>query len=255
MNAIVVTHISKSFRRYHPHRPWTVQEILAQGFKRMRPVERFWALRDVSLSVTGGRMVGILGANGSGKSTLLRLIGGVGRPDAGRVDVHGRVGTLLDLGSGFHPDLTGRENVLVSGVLRGLTRRELLNRLEEIVAFAEVEAFIDNPIRTYSTGMQMRLAFSISVHTEPEVLLIDEMLSVGDIAFQRKCLERIEQFRDEGCSILMVSHDVSVIEGLCDEAIWLDAGRLMAEGPPEDVGRQYLARMSGDARFQPEPAS
>src|SRR5262249_40975498 len=157
--AIVVTHVSKSFRRYHPNRPWTVQEILARGFGRMKPMERFWGLRDVSFSVPTGRTVGIIGANGSGKSTLLRLIGGVGRPDSGRVEVRGRIGAILDLDCGFHPDLTGRDNVLVSGVLRGLTRRELLKRLDEIVAFAEVEEFIDNPIRTYSTGMQMRLAF------------------------------------------------------------------------------------------------
>ncbi|HWW86652.1 MAG TPA: ABC transporter ATP-binding protein [Vicinamibacterales bacterium] len=245
-SAIVVTNVSKSFRRYHPNRPWTLQEILARGFSRMKPLERFWSLRDVSFHVPKGRMVGVIGANGSGKSTLLRLVGGIGRPDSGRIEVRGRVGALLDLGSGFHPDLTGRENLLVSGILSGLTRRELLTRLDTIVAFAEVEEFIDNPIRTFSTGMQMRLAFSIAVHTEPEILLIDEVLSVGDIAFQHKCLERIEHFKDSGCSILLVSHEASVVQELCDEAIWLSAGRLMAEGPPEEVVRQYVTHMGMD---------
>jgi lipopolysaccharide transport system ATP-binding protein len=160
------------------------------------------------------------------------------------VKVSGRIGALLDLGSGFHTDLTGRENAIVSGVLNGLTRREVLRRLDEIIAFAEVEKFIDNPMRTYSTGMQMRLAFSTAVHTNPEVLLIDEVLSVGDTAFQRKCLARIAQFKANGCSILLVSHSSSIVGKLCDEALWLNGGHLMAHDSAPEVVRQYLEHVS-----------
>jgi len=240
---VVVANVGKTFRRYHADRPGTIQEAVAKGLRRMRTVERFWGLREVSFTVGAGKAVGIIGSNGSGKSTLLRLIGGVGRPDTGQIDVHGTIGALLDLGAGFHPDLTGRENALLAGILNGLTRRQVLERLDSIVAFAEVEKALDNPIRTYSSGMQMRLAFSVAVHTEPEILLIDEVLSVGDIAFQKKCMDRIAQFRAAGCSILLVSHEASVVQDLCDEAIWLSSGRLMAQGGAADVVRQYVAHM------------
>lgn len=246
--AIVVRNLSKMFRRYHANRPWTFQEALARGIKKMPPVERFWGLQDVSFRVGAGRMVGIIGANGSGKSTLLRLVGGIGRPDRGTIEVNGRIGALLDLGSGLHPDLTGGENILVSGVLSGLTRRQVLDRFDAIVTFAEVQDFIDNPLRTYSTGMQLRLAFATAVHTDPDVMLIDEVLSVGDISFQSKCLERIEAFKAAGCAILLVSHEGSIIQELCDEAIWLDAGRLMAHGPPDDVVARYVAHMNEHGR-------
>lgn len=241
--AVVVTNLSKTFRRYHPGRPRSIQELVARGLNRLGAVEHFWGLREVSFTVPAGRTVGIIGTNGSGKSTLLRLIGGVGRPDVGKVQVNGRIGALLDLGAGFHPDLTGRENTLVAGILNGLTRRQVLERFDEIVAFAEVEAFIDSPFRTYSTGMQLRLAFSTAIHAEPEVLLIDEVLSVGDTAFQRKCLERIEKFKAAGCSILFVSHESSVVQSMCDDALWLDAGRLKAHDRAPEVVRQYLAHI------------
>lgn len=243
---VVVTNVGKTFRRYHPHRPATIQEAVAKGLRRMRSVERFWGLRDVSFSVGAGKAVGIIGSNGSGKSTLLRLIGGVGRPDTGRIDVHGRIGALLDLGAGFHPELTGRENAVLAGILNGLTRRQVIERLDSIVAFAEVEKALDNPTRTYSSGMQMRLAFSVAVHTEPDILLIDEVLSVGDIAFQRKCLDRIARFKTAGCTILLVSHAGSMVQDLCDEAVWLSSGRLMAQGGAAEVVRQYAAHMGED---------
>lgn len=245
---IGVTNVSKTFRRYDPGRPRGVHEALARGFGRLKPIERFWGLRDVSFQVSAGRTVGIIGANGSGKSTLLRVTGGVSRPDAGEVRVHGRIGALLDLGAGFHGDLTGRENVLVGGVLNGLTRRQVLERFDSIVAFAEMGAFIDNPLRTYSSGMRMRLAFATAVHTEPEILLIDEVLSVGDVAFQRKCLARIDQFRTAGCSILLVSHETSVIQKLCDDVLWLSAGQVQAYGAARDVVRQYISHMSTGGR-------
>lgn len=242
--AVEVSGLSKQFRRYHPHRPTTVQEAVAQGWSRLRTVERFWGLRDVSFRVAPGRMLGIVGANGSGKSTLLRLIGGVGRADSGRVDVYGRLGALLDLSVGFHSELTGRENAVMAGILAGLTRRQVLQRLDAIVDFAELEPFIDNPIRTYSTGMQMRLAFATAVHSEPDVLLLDEVLSVGDLAFQRKCLDRMTEFRAAGCTMLLVSHDVGAVRELCDEAIWLDGGRLCASGTAADVVDRYIAHMA-----------
>ena len=237
--AIEVAHVSKSFRRHRPDRPMMLQEVLARGISGLRTTEQFWALRDVSFSVEPGSAVGIIGTNGSGKSTLLRLIGGIGSVDSGTVRVTGRVGALLDLGSGIHPDLTGRENVIVAGVLSGLSRREVLRRFDDIVAFSEIGKFIDNPMRTYSSGMQMRLAFAINVHTDPDVLLIDEVLAVGDAAFQRKCLDRIKQFKANGCSILLVSHGLGVVQQLCDEVLWMHYGQLMAQGPVREVVRQY----------------
>jgi len=245
---VVVSHLGKKYRRYHADRPAFIQEAVAKGllgWRKMRSVDEFWSLSDVSFSVGAGRTVGIVGANGSGKSTLLRLIAGVGRPDTGRIEVRGRIGGLLDLTAGFHHELTGRENVMLSGILNGLSRKEVLGRMDEIVSFAEVEDAIDNPVRTYSSGMQMRLAFSVTVHTDPQILLIDEVLTVGDMAFQQKCLDRIDQFKAAGCSILLVSHADSTIENMCDDAIWLESGHLMAQGPVGDVVEQYTARMEG----------
>jgi len=247
-NAIIVEGLGKKFRRFHPERPSTLQEAFFRGLRSMGPVEFFWALRDVSFNVAPGRMVGVIGPNGAGKSTLLRLIGSVGKPDEGMVEVHGRIGALLDLGAGFHPDLTGRENVSVTGVITGLTRRELSKRFDSIVAFAELEEFIDSPLRTYSTGMRMRLAFAIAVHVEPEILVIDEVLAVGDLLFKSKCLERIAQFKANGCTILLVSHDTALIRGLCDEALWLRSGHLMAHGPAHLVVDQYHAEVGAETR-------
>jgi len=239
--AIVVNGLSKKFRRYHPDRPLTLQEAILGGLGRIKPVEYLWALRDISFKIESGRTVGVFGPNGAGKSTLLRLISGVGKPDAGSVVVRGRIGALLDLGAGFHPDLTGRENVFVVGVISGLTRSEVSERFDSIVAFAELEEFIDSPVRTYSTGMLMRLAFSVAVHVEPEILLIDEVLAVGDIMFQRKCLEQITKFKAKGCTIILVTHDTAQIRNLCDEAIWLHRGRVVARGPTNAVVDQYIA--------------
>lgn len=242
-DTIVVQNLGKQFPRYHVDRPWTLQEAVLSGLRRMRPTEWFWALRDVSFSVAPGRMIGVIGPNGAGKSTLLRLIGGVGRADEGSVQTHGRIGALLDLGVGFHPDLTGRENVFVSGVIAGFTRREVSQRFDSIVAFAELEEFIDSPLRTYSSGMQMRLGFAVAVHIEPEILLIDEVLAVGDLAFQKKCLERIAQFRAEGCTIIFVSHQTTAVQQLCDEVLWLRAGQVAAHGTADTVVGQYVAEM------------
>lgn len=186
-------------------------------------------------------MLGIIGRNGAGKSTLLQLIGGVSLPDEGQVQVNQRIRALLELGSGLLPELTGRESVFLSGVINGLTRHEVEERYERIVSFSELEQFMNNPIRTFSTGMKMRLAFSVAVHTDPEILLIDEVLSVGDVGFQQKCFEKISQLKKEGCTMILISHETTKILELCDEAIWLQKGEIEAHGNPEVVVGQYTS--------------
>jgi lipopolysaccharide transport system ATP-binding protein len=240
-DAIIVSNVSKQFVRYHDKKPLTLQEAVLQGFRWMKSSDRFWALHQINFRIAPGRMVGVIGRNGSGKSTLLRLLGGIGRPDHGKIKVCGRIRALLDLGVGLHPDLTGRENIFVNGVIAGLTRQEVRQQFEAIVEFAELAPFIDSPLRTYSTGMRMRLGFAIAVHTSPDILLIDEVLTVGDLTFQRKCLDRIAQFKAEGCTIVFVSHDENQIKKLCDEVVYLHQGQLIAWGEPEVVVGQYLA--------------
>jgi lipopolysaccharide transport system ATP-binding protein len=242
-HTILVENLSKQFCRYHANRPVTFHEAVLQGLRRIKPVEKFWALQDVSFEIAPGRMVGLIGRNGSGKSTLLSLIGGIGKPDRGRIKTHGRIRALLDLGVGLHPDLTGRENVFISGVIAGLTRREVQRQFDSIVAFAELEPFIDNSLRTYSTGMRMRLGFAIAIHTFPEILLVDEVLAVGDVAFQKKCIEQIKQFKEAGCTILFVSHDETQVKRLCDDVAYLNKGKLVAYGEPEVVISRYLTDM------------
>lgn len=241
---IVVREVNKRFYRAAPERPATLKEALLSGLRRCKPEQEFWALWDVSFSVNSGQMLGVIGHNGAGKSTLLRLMGKVGRPDRGSLRTRGRIGALLELGAGFHPDLTGRENLVITGVIGGLTRRQVMQQLEAIVAFAELENFIDSPLRTYSSGMQLRLAFAVAVHTNPDILLIDEVLAVGDLAFQRKCLERINWLKAEGCAIVLISHDATQVQELCDEVLWLRSGQVVAHGVPEVVVGQYVAEMS-----------
>ena len=244
--AIQLENLGKRYRRFHADKPATLQEALLHGLRRLAPAEIFWALRDVNLKVEPGRTVGIIGANGAGKSTLLRMMGSVSPPDEGRVKTHGRLGALLELNAGFHPDLTGRENVFVNGVISGLTRQEIAQRFDSIVSFAELEDSIDNPLRTYSSGMQMRLGFAVAAHTAPEILLIDEWLAVGDVAFENKCLKRIRQFQHDGTTIVMVSHNTSMIQELCDDGVWLQAGQVAAVGPADQVVDQYLDAMMPD---------
>jgi lipopolysaccharide transport system ATP-binding protein len=214
-----------------------------QGPRRTRAREMPWALRDVTFSVGPGEMLGIVGANGAGKSTLLRLLGGIGRPTGGSIHTRGRIGALLDLGGGFLGDLSGRENAILSGVVAGLLRSEIKERLDEIVAFAELEDFIDEPVRTYSTGMMMRLAFAVAVHTDPEILLVDEFLSVGDLAFQAKCHAKITALRQGGCAIVMVSHGMDQVRQLCDRALWLKPGEVAAFGSADLVSNLYETEM------------
>jgi lipopolysaccharide transport system ATP-binding protein len=203
------------------------------------------ALDRVTFSVSTGEAVGIVGRNGSGKSTLLRLLAGIYRPDSGQILTRGRISSLIELGAGFHQDITGRENILVEGMLLGLSRREVRRRLDEIVSFAEIGEYLDQPVRTYSTGMFMRLAFSIATHVDPDILLIDEVLAVGDGAFVLKCYERLMEFRAGGKCIILVSHDTASVERWCDRAIWIEKGRLAAEGHPGDVIAQYLGQHAG----------
>jgi lipopolysaccharide transport system ATP-binding protein len=209
-----------------------------------RPVSEFtdglWALRDVSFSVKRGEAFGIIGANGSGKSTLLQMIAGILRPTSGVVEVNGRLSALLELGSGFSPEFTGRDNVYLNGSILGLTRREIDDRFETIERFAEIGDFIDQPIRTYSTGMVLRLAFAVSAHVDPEILIVDEALAVGDIAFRQRCMRRIHDLRARGTTILFVSHDTSDIKALCERCLWLQGGVVQELGEADDVVQQYL---------------
>lgn len=241
--AVIVYGVGKRFNRYHVHRPRTIMEAALSLGKRMRPKGSFWALKNVNFTVEPGKMLGILGHNGAGKSTLLRLIGGIGRPDTGTIKVNGRIGALLELGAGFHPDLTGRENLFVSAAISGLTRQETEECFDDIVAFSELEKFIDSPLRAYSTGMQMRLAFAIAVHTNPDVMLVDEVLAVGDVAFQSKCINRIKELQNNGCAILFISHSPEQIQQLCDQAIWIHSGEVVAEGMPDVVAEKYNTAM------------
>jgi ABC-type polysaccharide/polyol phosphate transport system ATPase subunit len=201
--------------------------------------EIFWALRDVDLEVPQGGSLGLIGANGAGKSTLLRLLARVGRPDVGSITVRGRMAALLDLGAGFHDNLSGRDNVMVAGVVSGLTRAEVRRRFDEIVNFAEVTEFIDNPLRTYSSGMRLRLAFAITITVEPEILVVDEVLAVGDRYFQHKCVERITRLRGQGCSLVLCSHDMGLVGSLTDSVAWLDGGRVRSLGPAKDIVSEY----------------
>lgn len=203
--------------------------------------EDLWALRDVSFEVAPGETVGVVGHNGSGKSTLLGLLARVYRPSAGLVSIHGRVAPLLELGAGFHEDLTGLENITLHGSILGLSNRRMGELTPDIVDFAELDSFIDTPLRTYSAGMVMRLGFSIAVHSDPDILLIDEVLAVGDEAFQRKCYERIAQFQSAGKTIVFVSHDLDAVERVAGRAIWMKGGRMRMDGPAMDVVAAYRA--------------
>jgi lipopolysaccharide transport system ATP-binding protein len=219
-----------------------------KGFGKDGRAGEFWALRDVGFEVSRGEMLGVIGANGAGKSTLLRILAGVMRPEEGGVRVQGRIGGLLQLGVGFHPDLTGRENVFTNGIVAGLTAREVAQRFDSIVAFAELGDFIDNPLRTYSTGMRMRLGFATAAHTDADVLLIDEVLTVGDLAFQQKCLQRIERYKSDGCAVVFVTHSLEEVGQHCERTLWLRSGRMAALGPSADVIEGYRTEMIGETR-------
>ncbi len=226
----------------------TLRDAVAAAARRWRTRSRgepdariVTALEDVSIEIREGEIVGLVGRNGSGKSTLLKILSRITEPTSGRAEVCGRVGSLLEVGTGFHPELTGRENVYVNGAILGMKRAEIRRKFDEIVAFADVERFIDTPVKHYSSGMQMRLAFSVAAHLEPDILLIDEVLAVGDAEFQGKCLGKMDQVRHQGRTILFVSHQMNQVRRLCGRGLWLDRGRLRSAGAAPDVTNQYEA--------------
>ena len=219
---------------------------MVPGRPRPKP-EQFWALQDISFEVPNGKSLGIIGSNGSGKSTLLKLLTRTMQATSGLIDVRGKVSALIELGAGFHPDFTGRENVVLSASLLGMRRREVECRMDDIIDFAGIRQFIDTPVKYYSSGMQARLGFAVAIHAEPEILVVDEVLAVGDAAFQQRCMDRILEMKQRGISILFVSHDLSAVERLMDEAIWIDRGVMRAAGLPPHVVQAYRASLAHHA--------
>ena len=247
MNAVEVREVRKIYRRYGRRRQFaTLKSALLSGslLRNLKPDETFEALKGVSFDVAAGKTFGIVGRNGSGKSTMLKMIAGIGRPTSGTVTVHGRVSALIELGAGFHPEISGRENVFINGMMLGLSRRQIAQRFDDIVAFAELEDFIEAPVKTYSSGMYMRLGFAVAIHVDPEVLLVDEVLAVGDEVFMHKCLDKFSEFRRRGGTVLLVTHQLEMVTRFCDEALWLDDGRTGAQGDPKRVVDAYLTAVA-----------
>ncbi len=247
-HAVVAVELAKVYRRYqHKNQFRTLKSALLTGslLSDLRPEEKFTALDGVSFEVRKGTTFGVIGENGSGKSTLLKLLAGITKPTRGRLQVEGRVSALIELGAGFHPEISGRENVMINGIMLGLSRRQVLDRFQEIVAFAELERFIDAPVKTYSSGMYARLGFAVAIHVDPDVLLIDEVLAVGDEAFTRKCLDKIGEFRRRGRTILIVTHSLGLVEKMCDDVLWLREGKVEGRGDPKRVVDAYLTYVAG----------
>lgn len=239
--AIVVEGVSKRFKVYKS-RPTSLKERVTR-FARDR-YEEFWALDDVSLEVPEASVYGLVGHNGSGKSSLLRLMANIHRPTKGRIVANGRISALLELGAGFHPDLTGRENIYLNAAILGFRRRDTDKILDEIVEFSGIEPFIDTPVKHYSSGMYVRLGFSVAVHVDPQILLIDEVIAVGDEEFQRRCFEHLYRLRNRGVTIVMVTHSLGLVQSMCSRAAWLDHGKLLAEGPAGDVVHHYVSKVN-----------
>ncbi len=240
--AIELRDVSKIYRRYGGRQFATLKSALLQRsiLSDLQPSETFPALKNVSFTVPKGCTFGVMGRNGSGKSTALKLVAGITKPTSGSVKVDGRISALIELGAGFHPEISGRENVFINGIMLGLSKREIQDRFDEIVEFAELREFIDAPVKTYSSGMYMRLGFAVAINVDPDVLLVDEVLAVGDEGFTHKCLDKFGEFRRRGKTILLVTHSLNLIERFCDEAVWLDAGEKQAEGDPKRVIGAYL---------------
>jgi ABC-type polysaccharide/polyol phosphate transport system ATPase subunit len=241
--AIVVDNVSKRFRLYR-ERANSLKERLTARRRLRSKFADFWALRDISVTIPKGTTYGFIGHNGSGKSTLLRLMAGIHPPTSGTVETHGRISALLELGAGFHPELSGRENVYLNGSILGLTRREVNAVIDQIIDFAGLEDFIDSPVKHYSSGMYVRLGFAVAVHVKPDILMIDEVIAVGDEEFQRRCFEHLYQLKRDGVTIVLVSHSAPLMEQMCDRLVWLDHGKLMAEGDPPAVVRKYLDKVN-----------
>ncbi|MFT5498728.1 MAG: lipopolysaccharide transport system ATP-binding protein, partial [Kiritimatiellia bacterium] len=260
--AISIRGVSKRYRLGMTFSRDTLRDQIASMFHRngeKKSREDFWALSDVSFDVAQGDVVGIIGRNGAGKSTLLKVLSRITDPTGGEVHIRGRVASLLEVGTGFHPELSGRENIFMNGAILGMSKGEIRSKFDEIVAFAEVEKFIDTPVKRYSSGMYVRLAFSIAAHLEPEILLVDEVLAVGDAAFQRRCLGKMEEVAGSGRTILFVSHNMASIRDLCNSCVWLDQGRVRNVGETAQIIQEYLREsdQSGGkpiCRFDADPA-
>ena len=247
--AIEIESVSKRFRVYHERN----QTLKAAVMRRRRSVyEDFWALRDVGFEIPEGKTFGLVGDNGSGKSTLLKCLAQILYPDEGRLATHGRIAALLEVGSGFHPELSGRDNVYLNGSILGMTKGEIDRKFDQIVDFSGVEQFIDQPVKNYSSGMYVRLGFAVAINVDPEILLVDEVLAVGDAAFQEKCSEKFADFRREGRTVVVVSHSMPSLRSMCDEAAWLDHGRLVQVGPAQTVLEEYLDSTREDVRVDTE---
>jgi ABC-2 type transport system ATP-binding protein len=241
---VIVDNVSKTFRLYH-ERASTLKERVVN--RRRSSYEEFWALKDVSLQIDRSETAGLIGPNGSGKTTLLKLVAGIIRPSRGRISTRGRIASLLELGAGFHPDLTGRENVYLNASILGLSRKETDRHFDAIVSFAELESFIDMQVRHYSSGMYVRLGFAVAVHVDPEILIVDEVLAVGDEAFQKRCLGRIREFQQDGRTIVFVTHAVDLVREVCTKAFFLEKGKIVAEGRPTDVVDTFRRHVHGGA--------
>jgi ABC-type polysaccharide/polyol phosphate transport system ATPase subunit len=241
---IEVRNVGKRFRLYHERNQSLKAAVMRRGRARY---DEFWALDDVSFEVEEGSTFGLVGENGSGKSTMLKCLAKILRPDRGAVSVDGKVSALLELGAGFHAELSGRENVFLNGSILGLSKRELEAKFDDIVEFAGLQRFIDMPVKNYSSGMYVRLGFSIAINVDPDVLLVDEVLAVGDEQFQRKCLERVADLREQGKTIVVVTHSLSTVRNLCDRAVWLDHGTVQAAGPAGEVADAYLGQVHSDS--------
>lgn len=257
--AIRVENLSKQYQIGEAQpRYYSLREQIADGVKRLlspssrdRAARSIWALKDVSFDVKQGEVLGIIGRNGAGKSTLLKILSQITEPTEGRALIYGRVGSLLEVGTGFHPELTGRENVYMNGTILGMTKAEIDRKFDEIVDFSGVEKFIDTPVKRYSSGMQVRLAFAVAAHLEPEILVVDEVLAVGDIAFQKKCLGKMDEVTKEGRTVLFVSHDMGAITRLCPNAIWLESGMIQQRGKAQSVVQAYIGQSdTGDGHVQ-----
>lgn len=258
MNAIIAENLSKRYVINHALRHDTLRASLSHGLKgwwarlndptaRAITQEEFWALRDVSFEIQQGDVVGIVGRNGAGKSTLLKILSQITEPTSGRARIRGRIASLLEVGTGFNPELTGRENIFLNGSILGMARAEIRQKFDEIVSFADVERFLDTPVKRYSSGMYVRLAFAIAAHLEPEILIIDEVLAVGDAAFQKKCLGKMEDVASNGRTVIFVSHDLDSVSRLCRSGILLDQGRTVFQGGISEVVSRYVQSLPGPA--------
>lgn len=239
-NAIEVSNITKNFKVYYD-KGHTLKEKLL--FSKRRAYEIRKVLDGISFEVKQGEAIGLIGHNGCGKSTTLKLLTRIMYPDSGNIEMRGRVSSLIELGAGFHPDMSGRENIYINASIFGLTKKEIDKRLDDIIAFSELEEFIDNPVRTYSSGMYMRLAFSVAINVDADILLIDEILAVGDVSFQAKCFDRLKDIKAQGTTIVIVSHSLGQIEQICERSIWINDGKIVMEGEPRDVHPYYLEYM------------